>query len=346
MKEIIKSYLNRMPYIKSIYDQVEKKEFIIKSLQEQLEKQEVLVKGLQEQLEKQEVLVKGLQEQERKQGFVPPGHYYSPIPSEEEVMAYINSRQPLDHELLSINLNKENQLELLKEYTQFYKDLPFPEKQEAGSRFFYENDWFSYSDAIFLFCFLRKHQPKKIIEIGSGFSSAVMLDTIDKFFSQRPEITCIEPHPERLRSLLRGNDQKQVKIIEKRIQEVPLEIFLPLQAGDLLFVDSSHVVKVGSDVEKLMFEILPLLPPGIFVHFHDIFYPFDYLDEWLKEGRYLNESYFLRAFLSYNCEWSIYLFGDYCHFQFRDFIKEKMPLCLQNFGGRGGSIYIQREQRG
>jgi hypothetical protein len=314
MRERVKSLLRRVPYIKDVYNQYEKQDAIIKSLQEQV----------------------------KKQGFVPPGHFYSIIPSEEDILSYIETRQPLGHELMGIELNKQNHLELLEEYVQFYKELPFPEKQMSETRYYYENDQFSYSDAIFLFCFLRKHQPKKIIEIGSGFSSAVMLDTADNFFSVKPEITFIEPYPDRLMSLLRGDDQMQVNIIDKKIKNVATDIFLPLQAGDFLFIDSSHVLKYGSDVELLIFEIIPRLAPGVFVHFHDIFYSFDYPIQWVKEGRYWNEGYIVRAFLSYNCDWSIYFFNQYAHFEFSDLINEKMPLCVKN---DGGSIYIQKNQK-
>jgi hypothetical protein len=319
MRERIKSYLNRLPYIKDLYNQLEEKRVL---------------------LEKQGVIIKSLQEQVQKQGFVPPGHFYSPIPSEEDILSYIGSRKPLGHELMGIKLNKQNQLELLEEYVQFYQELPFPEKKMSETRYYYENDQFGYSDAIFLFCFLRKHQPKKIIEIGSGFSSAVMLDTVDNFFSVKPEIIFIEPYPDRLMSLLRGDDQIHVKIIDKKIQDVSADIFLSLQADDLLFIDSSHVLKYGSDLELSMFEILPRLVPGMFVHFHDIFYSFDYPIEWVKEGRYWNEGYILRAFLSYNCDWSIYFFNQYVNFEFSDLIKERMPLCAKN---SGGSIYIKRQ---
>jgi hypothetical protein len=96
-------------------------------------------------------------------------------------------------------------------------------------------------------------------------------------------------------------------------------------------------------MQLLMFEILPRLQPGVFVHFHDVFYPFDYPSEWLTEGRYWNENYFLRAFLSYNSEWSIRFFNTYVHFMFGDLIKEGMPLCAKN---TGSSLYIQREQKG
>jgi len=121
--------------------------------------------------------IKNLSEQVREQGAYPAGHYYSPIPSREDVLSYITSRTRPTSDLPGINLNEKNQREVLDEYINFYQDLPFPEKQTTGHRYYYENEWFSYSDAIFLYSFLRKHAPTRIIEIGSGFSSAVMLDT-------------------------------------------------------------------------------------------------------------------------------------------------------------------------
>jgi len=287
--------------------------------------------------------VGSLYEQAKMQGAFPAGHYNSPIPNQEEILAYTSSRKPLEMDLPDVKLNKENQFLLLKDFTKFYEELPFPEKQERGCRYYYQNGWYSYSDAIFLYSFLRKHQPKRIIEIGSGFSSAVMLETIERFFSFRPEMTFVEPHPERLKELLTIHDSNRVKLVEKKIQEVPSEVFSTLESGDLVFIDSSHVLKCGSDLHFLMFEILPHLPTGIYVHFHDVFYPFDYPSEWLKEGRYWNENYFLRAFLSYNSEWSILFFNTYVAFAFGDFVKEHMPLCSKN---PGGSLYIRREMRG
>jgi hypothetical protein len=295
-----------------------------------------------EKLLEKTLFIKKLKIEVDNQGAFPSGHYYSPIPSREDVLTYIKSRKTPSGELVGIEMNAQNQYNLLNEYVQFYKDLPFPEKQEPALRFYYKNDWFSYSDAIFLYCFLRKYAPKKIIEVGSGFSSAVMLDTIDSAFTHRPEIIFIEPYPDRLTSLLREEDRKKVKLIDKKIQDVPINIFSTLGAGDLLFIDSSHVVKCGSDLQLLMFEILPCLQPGVFVHFHDVFYPFDYPSEWLKEGRYWNENYFLRAFLSYNSEWRIVFFNTYVHYMFGDLIKEKMPLCTKN---SGGSLYIQHQHK-
>jgi hypothetical protein len=283
--------------------------------------------------------LKSLHQQIKKQGIFPAGHYYSPIPDSDEILSYTKSITPPAKNLLDVKLNRKSQLGLLEEFYQFYEDLPFPEKQKTDCRYYYDNIWYSYSDAIFLYCFLRQHKPKRIIEIGSGFSSAAILDTVDSMVSYSPEITFIEPYPDRLFSLLRRDDKDRIKIVDKKLQEVSAQIFFKLAPGDLLFIDSSHVVKCGSDLELLLFDILPHLPGGIFIHFHDVFYPFNYPSEWLKRGIYWNEGYFLRAFLSYNSEWCIYFFNSYAAFAFNDFIAENMPMCLKN---SGGSLYIKR----
>lgn len=297
MKNLLKTILNRLPYIKGLYEQV------------------------------------------KNQGAFPAGHYHSPVPSSEDILAYLRSRNPKQPELLDINLNKENQFRRLQEYQRFYDELPFPKKQSPDCRYYYNQDVFCYADAIFLYSFLRQNKPKRIVEVGSGFSSAVILDTLERFLPQQAEVTFIEPDSNRLISLLKDQDKVQNRIINAKVQEAPIEILASLGSGDLLFIDSSHVVKCGSDVLFLMFEILPQLPSGVFVHFHDVFYPFEYPPEWLAAGRYWNEAYFLRAFLAHNCQWSIHFFNSYIGFVFEEFINENMPLCQKN---PGGSLYIQR----
>jgi len=304
MKRFLRFLLNKIPYVRCLLEQIQ-----------------------------------CLLEQIQKQGAYPAGYYYSPIPEQNEVLAYFKTRKPLQMELPDVDLNRDGQLRLLNEYAKFYDEIPFPEEKTSDYRYFFNNGLFSYADAIFLYSFLRRHKPRRIIEIGSGFSSAVILDTIEQFFSQRPEITFIEPYPDRLKSLLKSYDKDQVNIIEKKLQEVPYELFSSLKSGDFLFIDSSHVIKCGSDLHLLLFNILPLLPSGIFVHFHDVFYPFDYPSQWLKDGIFWNENYFLRAFLAHNCEWRVHFFNDYVGIVFYEFIRDKMPLCLKN---SGGSLYICR----
>jgi hypothetical protein len=125
-----------------------------------------------------------------------------------------------------------------------------------------------------------------MVEIGSGYSSAVMLDTAEHFPGFASRFTFIEPDPHRLLSLLKPEDSKQVALLAKAIQEVDGSILTSLEAGDLLFIDSSHVLKYGSDLHRILFEVLPVLPVGVHVHFPDVFYPFEYPTEWLRDGRY------------------------------------------------------------
>ena len=125
----------------------------------------------------------------------------------------------------------------------------------------------------------------------------------------------------------------------EKVQNIPMDTFAALNAGDLLFIDSSHVVKCGSDLHFLLFDVLPRLPVGVYVHFHDVFRSFEYLEEWLSSGWYWNEGYFLRAFLSNNNAWAIRFFNNYVRFAAEDFLREKMPLCVNDIGG---SLYIQR----
>jgi len=270
-----------------------------------------------------------LRKQVRNQGSFPAGHYYSPIPNHDDVLEYIKSLKRNDMELPDINLNKESQFKLLQEYHEFYDNLPFPKQKGQDCRYYYAQNWFGYGDAIFLYSFLRKNKPRRIVEVGSGFSSAVILDTIERFFDQQTEITFIEPYPDRLISILKPQDKEKIQIINKKVQDTPIEIFTSLGLGDLLFIDSTHVVKYGSDVQFLMFEIIPKLSPGVFVHFHDVFFPFEYPSGWLTKGIYWNEDYFLRAFLAYNSQWSIFFLILMWHLHLKIFSKKKCPYVLR-----------------
>jgi predicted O-methyltransferase YrrM len=279
-----------------------------------------------------------LQKQAREQGIHPPGHYYSPIPARRDVAARLK-QPPLADSLADVDLQRQAQHTLLDHYTQYYGDIHFLEEKNHQHRYHFHQKWFSYADAVFLFCFIRHFRPRRIIEIGSGYSSAVMLDTLEQFPYGQVEVTFIEPFPDRLLGTLKPMDKAAVTILDRKVQEVDLNLFDSLKAGDLLFIDSSHVLKFGSDLQRIFSEILPRLPVGVFVHFHDIFYPFEYPADWLAEGRYWNENYFLRAFLAYNDNWRIVFFNHYVGLEFRAVLAWKMPLCLKN---TGGSIYLKR----
>lgn len=275
-----------------------------------------------------------------KKGF-PPGHYYSPIISELEVNAHSDKIFSKSQTLAGIDLNKEEQLKLLTTLQKYYPELPYKEFRNPELRYYFNNNTFEYSDAIFLNAMMRHFSPKKIIEIGSGFSSAVMLDTNKIFFKPSIDLTFIEPYPERLQSLLHKDDVAQFTLIENNLQDVPPELFANLKASDILFVDSTHVSKTGSDVNMILFEILPQLQKGVIIHFHDIFFPFEYPKEWVLgwSGFGWNEIYLLRAFLMNNKEYKIILFNTYLEEIEEDWFRENMPLCLKD---KGGSLWIQK----
>ncbi len=264
----------------------------------------------------------------------PAGHYLSPIISVETIKENESSIWPNkeDGAISGIDLRIAEQRELMGELSVYYREIPFQIEKQSNLRYYFNNDWYSYTDAIILYSLIRHLKPKRIVEIGSGFSSAVMLDTNDLFFKKEIQLTFIEPYPERLISLLSATDKRSVNIVEALVQDVPLATYETLEAGDILFVDSSHIVKTGSDVNHILFEILPLLKPGVYIHFHDIFHPFEYPKEWVYGGRNWNEDYFLKAFLMYNMTFEICLFSDYLHKYQHDVFKE-MPLSYKNFGG-------------
>jgi hypothetical protein len=152
---------------------------------------------------------------------------------------------------------------------------------KEGLRYKLSNDYYFFADGIVLYSMIRHFKPSSIIEIGSGFSSALMLDMNDLFPAAPIQLNFVEPYPERLNALLRDTDRLKANVIEKVVQEVDSSFFERLKKNDILFVDSSHIAKTGSDLNYILFEILPVLKPGVLIHFHDIFYPSEYPRDWV-----------------------------------------------------------------
>jgi len=276
---------------------------------------------------------------------VPPGHFYSPIPSVADLRKSQRTIWPetMPENLPGIKLNFDEQVKLLDEFMPFYKELPFEQRKVSGLRYYFENPMYGYSDAVFLYCMMRKLKPRNIIEIGSGFSSCVMMDVNEFYLDDKAAITFIEPFPSKLISLMKGNDKRQYRVLRKRLQDCELAEFSALQENDILFVDSTHIMKANSDVNQLLFKILPLLNKGVYIHFHDIFYPFEYTKEWVLDGGAWNEAYALRAFLQYNHSFKIVLFNTFLEHFLKERFEAQMPLCLKN---PGGSIWIRKMEPG
>ena len=148
--------------------------------------------------------------------------------------------------------------------------------------------------------------------MGSGYSTAVALDESDTNPALGGlQITCIEPYPDRLLGLLKDRDYDRVSLLRQPVQDVGLDVYDQLGPGDVLFIDSTHVVKAGSDVVWLFLHVLPRLAAGVAVHVHDIFWPFEYPAHWLGQGRDWTEAYLLHAFLAGNTSWEISFFSSW-----------------------------------
>lgn len=223
---------------------------------------------------------------------MPPGHYHSPVPAIDEIpdALFDDNRDTLP----GIDLRVDEQVALAGELAPYLQEMPFQNKAVDGLRYRLSNPYFYKSDGLIYYCLLRHWKPRRIVEVGSGFSTALALDTLERFGDGSTEITAIDPNPQRLKSLVRPTDN--IKMIEAPVQTVDAAVFSELQAGDLLFIDSSHVTKVGSDVNRLFLEIVPQLPTGVRLHVHDVFFP-EYPRMFVYGGMHWNEAYLVRALL-------------------------------------------------
>lgn len=269
----------------------------------------------------------------------PAGHYYSPIVNLEKIRKREDQIWNIDLRPDGIDLNTQTQLELLRTLMNYYPELPFKPEKQDNLRYHFANNYYSYTDGIILYSLLRYVKPQRIIEIGSGYSSAVMLDTNELFLNGSIHFIFIEPLPDRLDYLLSKKENKTATIYKKDVQTVSIKIYKSLEAGDILFIDSSHIIKTGGDVNFLIFEVLPQLEPGVIIHFHDIYYPFEYPKEWVYKGLNWNETYTIRAFLMYNNDFEIILFSDYLH-KFHPEAFEDMPL---SYKATGSNLWLRKK---
>jgi predicted O-methyltransferase YrrM len=273
--------------------------------------------------------------------FVPPGHFYSPITDPIEAERHVKSKYPgsLPDHLPGISLDRTEMISTWKNLLPFLQTIPFSGRKVAQFRYHFDNPGYSWGDGSILHAMLRLHRPKRVIEVGSGWSSACMIDTIENYLEGACDVTFVDPFPHLLRAIIRDLGFK-FRILEIPIQQVPQATFDILGSGDILFVDSTHVLRTGSDVCFELFDVLPRLARGVLVHFHDIFWPFEYPRQWIvEENRSWNEIYAVRAFLSYNDAWRIVFFNDYVAKYEADMIENTYAQFMLN---SGGALWLQR----
>ncbi len=253
---------------------------------------------------------------------ITPNHFYEPIPDTRKLPEELWSSRS---ELVGIDLRSAAQLALLDELARAYGAdwARFPRDKTADPHAYYvDNRQFEGVDGEILYGLVRKHRPRRVVEIGSGFSTLLTAQALRD--NGAGELEAIEPFPPRV--LRRHPLPRPVRLRAQPVQSVPLAEFAALAPGDILFIDSSHVVKTGSDVVYEFLEILPRLGPGVLVHVHDIFLPAEYPRAWIKEERrFWTEQYLLQAFLAFNTRFEVVWASSYMHLTQPDALEAAIP---------------------
>ncbi|MBX3177326.1 MAG: class I SAM-dependent methyltransferase [Candidatus Hydrogenedentes bacterium] len=228
-------------------------------------------------------------------------HYYEPQFDHRELAGGYAK----DRSLPGIDWNVDGQLRMLGKFTHFGELAELEGRRLEGiPPFSYQNSLFSYGDADYWYQIIRAVKPKRIFEIGSGNSTIVARLALEMNREDDPDYACkhvcIEPFESP------WLDGSGVTLIRKPVEHVGGEFFLELDEDDILFIDSSHIIRPQGDVLFEYLELLPSLKPGVIVHIHDIFSPKNYPEQWIaRDVRFWNEQYLLEAFLSHNASWQV-----------------------------------------
>ena len=243
-------------------------------------------------------------------------HYYQPIPRLQDLPERTWLRDPM----AGIDFNIQGQLSVLRKLNYQQELSAFAVNDPGGkTNFFYNNSTFGPGDAEIYYSMIRHFRPKRIIEIGGGYSTLVAHLAIIAN-GEATEHICVEPYEQTWLEKV-GLTQ----IIRSRVETLPLDLFSRLGQNDILFIDSSHVMRTGGDVWFEYLQVLPTLNLGVLVHVHDIFLPYPYPKEWLSVRRlYWTEQYLLQAILQNNSSFEVLLA---LHFLCKDFQPDVARVC-------------------
>ena len=262
-----------------------------------------------------------------------PAHYYSCVPEIRELERTQHLWRKRS-EMPGVNCDVDDQVAALRRICAPYQNEYAGNKTYVQATAAGSGPGYGYVEAQALHGFIRHHKPRRVVEVGSGVSTRCSLAALElnrRETGQLASMTCIVPFPFRW---LR--DTTEVTLVPTRVQEVAMEVFVRLGENDLLFIDSSHMVKPGSDVNFLVLEVLPRLRPGVLVHVHDIFFPFDYPKDLMRTFLYAGgENSLLRAFLINNAQARIIFAMSMLHYDRPEVLKEIFPE-YQRQGGDDG----------
>jgi hypothetical protein len=268
--------------------------------------------------------------------------FSSPIPDTRSLNDAIWQRVS---ELPGVDMREQDQLALLDEFAVYrteYVALPAT-PTDVPYRYHRQNSFYGCVDAEMLYCMIRHFQPRRMIEIGAGSSTYLAAEALERNRAgggTGGELTTIEPFPN---DVVRAGFPGLTRLLEQPVQEVPLSEFRELTENDILFIESSHVLKLGSDVWYEFLEILPRLRPGVLVHVHDIFLPEEYPRRWTMENHYFwNEQYLLQAFLAFNERFRVVWAGRYMHSRHPEALRRAFPSYDQRSDFFPASFWMRR----
>jgi len=269
----------------------------------------------------------------------PIGHFYSPIADPDDIASRKDRIFARRDGSPGIDYREDAQLALMADLAPHVRGIDYPvEDPGDGQTYFYNNDQFPALDADFLHAALCHFRPSNMIEVGSGFSSLITASVNRTTIGNAINFSCIEPYP---RQFLIDGVEGISNLVVSRVEDVDPTFFEQLGDGDFLFIDSSHVAKVGSDVNYLFFEIIPRLRPGVIVHVHDIFLPDEYPPEWvIDQSRNWNEQYLLQAFLQFNDAWQVLWASHLMVTRHEQAVQAVFPRVPRL--GKGGSLWMRR----
>jgi hypothetical protein len=272
-----------------------------------------------------------------------PTHYYSPIPDTSRLAqpaerARVWPEEP--HAMPGIDWRPEAQVQLCSEVFARQEPLQFPDVASAGQpEYTRDSPRYPAIDAWVLQAMLRHLEPARVIEIGAGYSSLVTARVNREFLGGKAEFTAIDPYP---LDFLESGVPGLTRLRKEQVQDTPVEVFEELGPNDVLFIDTSHVVKTGGDVPWIYNQVLPRLRPGVVVHLHDSFLPWDYPEHWVFEGKGWNELYLMQSFLVWNSAFEV-MFGTYWMIRRNwDALRQAFPEMTVEDRRDSSSLWIRR----
>lgn len=265
-------------------------------------------------------------------------HYYQPMINPKK---HLTKSLRVDRELKGIDFNTSEQLDLLDKFDYNQELLAFPTHKINDTSFYYNNGAYCSGDAEYLYSMVRHFKPNRLIEVGSGHSTLMVSNAIEKNKLENANYfcnhICIEPYE------MPWLKNLEVELIREKVECVEKSFFQKLEKNDILFIDSSHIIRPQGDVLFEYLELLPTLKSGVIIHVHDIFTPKDYLNEWVYNHFLWNEQYLLEAFMTFNSEFKIIGALNYLSHNYRNQFAEKCPIFAIQEGREPGGFWMVKK---